>query len=66
MVGNVLEVFIPNDNINMIGFRIQLEDEVLELIDKQDNINSRVYRNDKVLLSLENGIYKIEEILDEE
>ena len=48
MLGKVTEVFIPNDDFNMIGFKIQIDDDVLEVIQKQNINNASIYKDDFV------------------
>lgn len=50
MIGKVINVFIPDDNMNMIGFKVQLEDEVLEVVQEQNKDNCNIYREDLVSL----------------
>lgn len=66
MIGKVIEVFVPNENLDMIGFKIMIDDRVIEIIDKQDDNNSNIYRNDKVLVVVnDNEEYFIEGKIDD-
>ena len=48
MLGKVTEVFIPNDDFNMIGFKIQIDDDVIEIVQKQSILNANIYKDDLV------------------
>ena len=60
-IGKVIEVFIPNEykngsNINVmdsskIGFKVMLEDEVIEIVEKQDEFNCEIMKNDIVVIT---------------
>lgn len=66
MIGNVIEVFIPNENLDMIGFKIMIDERIIEIVDKQDDNNSNIYRNDKVLVVVnDNEEYFIEGKIDD-
>jgi hypothetical protein len=48
MLGKVTEVFMPNDDFNMIGFKIQIDDDVIEIVQKQSILNANIYKDDLV------------------
>ena len=48
MLGKVTEVFIPNDDFNMIGFKIQIDDDVIEIVQKQSILSANIYKDDFV------------------
>ena len=60
-IGKVIEVFIPNTNINNkeidiidsnnIGFKIDINDEIITIIEVQNEHNSKIYKNDKVIIT---------------
>ena len=53
-IGKVIEVFVPgNDAMNStkIGFKIEIENEVIEVIEEQNEINANIYKNDLVLIT---------------
>lgn len=55
MIGVVKEVFIPNEekdeiNTNRIGFKIDIDDEIIEVIQEVNDYNSTILKNDKVEL----------------
>lgn len=66
MIGKVSEVFIPNNSFDMIGFKVQLDDECLEIIQKQDQDNCKIYRDDKVFISYKDDLIEIKKVYDEE
>lgn len=66
MIGKVIDVFVPNENLDMIGFKIMIDDRVIEIIDKQDDNNSNIYIDDKVLVVInDNEEYLIEGKIDD-
>lgn len=67
MFGKVVEIFIPNDDVDMIGFRVQVEDDVIDIIEKQNNVNALIYVNDLVNIYYdESNKYVIEKVLEDE
>lgn len=65
MLGKVTEVFIPNDDFNMIGFKIQIDDDVIEIIQKQNAFNASIYKDDLVnVICNENNDYVLESFED--
>lgn len=67
MLGKVVEIFIPNDDVDMIGFRVQVEDDVIDIIEKQNNVNALIYVNDLVNIYYdESNKYVIEKVLENE
>ena len=63
MIGKVIEVFIPNNDFNMIGFKILIDDELLSFIMKQDFNNSSLYKDDFVKVNYTDDSVSIE-VLD--
>ena len=63
-IGKVIEVFIPEEYIgdrlidvmdsNKIGFRVMLEDEVIEVIEEQNEYNVKIMKNDLVVITKQN------------
>lgn len=51
MIGKVLEVFIPNGDLTMIGFKIQFDDDIMEFVLEQNVYTASVYKNDLVNIS---------------
>lgn len=62
MIGKVIEVFIPNENLDMIGFKIQIDDDVIELVQEQNETNKGIYREDIVSISYNNDSVNIEKV----
>jgi len=64
MIGKVLEVFIPNEykngmlldvlDSNKIGFKIMVDNRLIEVIQKQDDENVKIMRNDMVIVREQN------------
>ena len=69
LFGKVLELFIP-DNLNKIGFKIQVKDEIITIVTEQTKENAKIYRDDFVFIDkqvIDNKIfYDIEPIGDDE
>jgi len=54
MIGRVKEVFIPNDIYsNQIGFKITLNDKILEVIEEQDEYNANIFKDDLVIVNMD-------------
>ena len=66
MIGKVSEIFIPNGELDMVGFKVQLDDEIIEIIQKQNLDNCKIYRDDKVFVSYNDDLIEIKKINDEE
>ena len=62
--GKVIEVFIPEGIVNerkldvmdskKIGFKVQVEDKIIEIIEEQDEHNCNIKRNDDVIITTQN------------
>lgn len=60
-MGKVLKVFIPKEyknnqlldeiNSNKIGFKVMLEDGIIEIIQEQNEQNSAIMKNDLILIT---------------
>lgn len=52
-IGRVVEVFLPNDNIDSknIGFKIMLDNNICEFIVEQNEFNANVMRDDLVTVN---------------
>ena len=58
MIGIVKEVFIPEEyngntlldtmNSDKIGFKVEVYDKEITIIEKQNNYNANIHKNDKV------------------
>lgn len=63
-IGKVIEVFIPEEykgdrlidvmDSNKIGFKVMLEDEVVEVIEEQNEYNVKIMKNDLVVITEQN------------
>ena len=63
-IGKVIEVFIPEEykgdrlidvmDSNKIGFKVVLEDEILEIIEEQNEYNVKIMKNDLVVITKQN------------
>ena len=63
-IGKVIDVFIPEEynkerlidvmDSTKIGFKVMLEDEIIEVIDKQDEYNVEIMKNDIVVITKQN------------
>lgn len=62
--GKVIEVFIPEEIVNKrnldvmdskkIGFKVRVEDKIIEVIQEQDENNSNIMKNDNVIIITQN------------
>lgn len=49
--GRVVEVFIP-DNMNQeVGFRVETDEGLKEIIEEQDEYNAKILREDNVIVT---------------
>ena len=49
--GIVVEVFIP-DNMNQeVGFRVETDEGIKEIIEEQDEYNAKILREDNVIVT---------------
>lgn len=49
--GRVVEVFIP-DNMNQeVGFRVETNEGIKEIIEEQDEYNAKILRGDNVIVT---------------
>ena len=72
LIGKVIEVFIPENKFNImnsknIGFKILINNEIIEIIQEQDINNSHIYKNDLVIITkqvLSNKIFYEIELYD--
>lgn len=69
-IGKVKEVFIPEDETidsDKIGFKVMLDTEMIEIIEKQDERNSNIFKDDLVIITetnISNKIFKDIELYD--
>lgn len=66
--GRVVEVFIP-DNMNQeVGFRVETDEGIKEIIEEQDEYNAKILREDNVIVTEQiiDGKYFIDIELGEE
>ena len=56
-IGRVVEVFIPTEyendimNSKRIGFKVKLDNEIIEIIQEQKEDNCQIMKNDSVLIT---------------
>lgn len=63
-IGKVIDVFIPEEYKNgrlidvmdstKIGFKVMLEDEMIEVIEEQDEFNAEIQIDDIVVVTIQN------------
>lgn len=61
-IGKVKEVFIPaaeTIDSDKIGFKVMLDNEMIEIIEKQDGRNSNIFKDDLVIITVTNVSNKI-------
>lgn len=67
-IGIVKEVFIPvntNENVmtsTKIGFKIELNGKIIEVIEEQNIINAMIHKDDKVIVEDNNTIITIKKV----
>ena len=67
-IGIVKEVFIPvntNENVmtsTKIGFKIELNGKIIEVIKEQNIINAMIHKDDKVIVEDNNSIITIKKV----
>lgn len=67
-IGIVKEVFIPvntNENVmtsTKIGFKIELNGKIIEVIEEQNIINAMTHKDDKVIVEDNNSIITIKKV----
>lgn len=67
-IGIVKEVFIPvntNENVmtsTKIGFKIELNGKIIEVIEEQNIINATIHKDDKVIVEDNNSIITIKKV----
>ena len=63
-IGKVIEVFIPTEYDGLIvdkmystkiGFKVQVENEVFTILEDQNDINTDILREDKVIITIDNN-----------
>ena len=60
-IGKIIEVFIPEEyngnqkidimNSKKIGFKIQVDEEIIEIEQEQNEVNSNIFRDDFVIIT---------------
>lgn len=59
--GLVVEVFIPikeNENVmssSKIGFKVKVDNEIIEVIEEQNIVNATIHKDDKVIVEDNNS-----------
>ena len=70
-LGKIIEVFLPEgEELTTIGFKIQIDNEIITIIESQTLNNAKIYREDMVYLEeviIDNKVqYKIIPIKDQD
>ena len=66
--GLVVEVFIPvkgNESImssSKIGFKIKVDNEIIEVIEEQNIINANIHKDDQVIVEDNDSIITIKKV----
>lgn len=68
-LGRVIEVYLPSEEeLTKIGFKIQIENEIINIVEDQNLDNAKIYRDDFVFIEMNNEnnqvSYNIEKITD--
>lgn len=66
--GRVVEVFIPDSMNQEVGFRVETDEGIKEIIEEQDEYNAKILREDNVIVTEQviDGKYFIDIELGEE
>ena len=64
-LGRVIEVYLPVDEeLTKVGFKIQIEDQIINIIENQNINNSKIHRDDFVFVDIINNdnqiVYNVE------
>ncbi len=66
--GVVVEVFIPvkeNENVmfsSKIGFKVKVDNEIIEVIEEQNIVNATIHKDDKVIVEDNNSIITLKKV----
>lgn len=66
--GLVIEVFIPvkeNENVmssSKIGFKVKVDNEIIEVIEEQNIVNATIHKDDKVIVEDNNSSITIKKV----
>ena len=66
--GLVVEVFIPvkgNESVmssSKIGFKIKVDNKIIEVIEEQNIINANIHKDDQVIVEDNNSIITIKKV----
>ena len=66
--GLVVEVFIPikeNENVmssSKIGFKVKVDNEIIEVIEEQNIVNATIHKDDKVIVENNNSSITIKKV----
>ena len=66
--GLVVEVFIPvkeNENVmssSKIGFKVKVDNEIIEVIEEQNIVNATIHKDDKVIVEDYNSSITIKKV----
>lgn len=68
-LGRVIEVYLPiEEELTKVGFKIQIEDQIINIIEKQNMNNSKIHRDDFVFVDIINNenqiVYNVELVND--
>ena len=66
-LGRVVELYLPNGKeLTKVGFKIQIDNEIIDVVQRQNMDNAKIYRDDFVYVEIINNdnqiIYNIESI----
>lgn len=68
-LGRVIEVYLPiEEELTKVGFKIQIEDQIINIIENQNINNSKIHRDDFVFVDIINNenqiVYNVELVND--
>ena len=56
-LGRVIDVYLPNgEELTKIGFKIQIENEIIDVVEEQNLDNAKIYRDDFVIVEIRDEV----------
>lgn len=56
-LGRVIDVYLPNgEELTKLGFKIQIENEIIDVVEEQNLDNAKIYRDDFVIVEIRDEV----------
>lgn len=56
-LGRVIDVYLPNgEELTKVGFKIQIENEIIDVVEEQNLDNAKIYRDDFVIVEIRDEV----------